>query len=150
MKQGIGFSQTITIISIFIFLTFAFLSASLSYYKAFKVNNVISSSIEKYEGYNSLSVDEITFKLESLGYRLGTTKCKDRRKYLSHADHKLASYSAETSSDKMHDYCVYKYPDKDGYFTYGIVTYIYVELPFGVKIKLPVYSETDAIFNFSA
>ncbi len=140
MKQGISFSQTIAIMSVFILMVFALLSATLSYYKAFKINNAIASIVEKYEGYNDLSIREITQKLSSMGYKLGTVGCKKTFSKKS---------TPVDSSDKQHAYCIYQYGKKDGYFSYGIETYIFVELPFGVHFKLPVYSETEPIFMFS-
>lgn len=140
MRQSIGFTQTIGYMSVFILMTFALLSATLSYYAAYKVNNYIASIVEKYEGYNDLSINEITQKLSSMGYRLGTVDCKK-------------SFSKKgtpvDSSDKQHAYCIYKYGKKDGYFSYGIETFIFVDLPLGVRFKLPVYSETEPIFMFS-
>ena len=140
MKQGISFLFTFAIMSVFILMVFALLSATLSYYKAFKINNSIASIVEKYEGYNDLSINEITQKLSSLGYRLGTVGC----------DKKFSKKATPVdSSDKQHAYCIYKHEKKNGYFSYGIETYIFVELPFGVHFKLPVYSETEPIFVFS-
>ncbi len=140
MRQSIGFTQTIAIMSVFILMVFALLTASLSYYKAFKINSYISSIVEKYEGYNDLSIQEITQKLSSLGYRMGTVDCKQTfSKKSTPVDRK----------EKQHAYCIYEYGSKNGYFTYGIVTYIFVELPFGVHFKLPVYSETEPIFIFN-
>jgi hypothetical protein len=146
MKQGIGFSQTISIMSIFIVITFALLSATLSYYKAFKVNSYIAQIVQKYEGYNSLSEKEIITTLSSLGYRYGSVKCPDD--YLSKGGELVSEVS---SGGKQHAYCLYTYEKKakNGYFKYGILTYIFVDLPLGFKFKLPVYSETESIYIFN-
>ena len=61
MKESIGGTASLNIALAFISIVFAFLAAALSYYKAFKVNNIISNAIEKYEGFNELSINEMCF-----------------------------------------------------------------------------------------
>ena len=68
MKQGIGEIATLNIIIIFIVIVFGLLSATISYYKAFKVNTRILDIIEKYEGYNEFSRSEIERSLDTIGY----------------------------------------------------------------------------------
>lgn len=150
MRQGIGSVFIYNIIIVFIVITFGFLSATLSYMKAYKVNGRIANALEKYEGYNALSSGEINNTLSSLGYRLGIKKCETK----THNGH---IYSSEERSDKSHLYCVYEYNNKansdfhDGYFTYGITTYIFFDIPIiGGTFKIPVYSETESIFKFSS
>lgn len=144
MKQGIGLTYTLNFVIIFIVITFAFLFGIMSYYKAFKVNSRISNAIENHEGYNVLSVDEINNILGTLGYRTGAVTCPDR-------EYKGTMYSAEIGID--YAICVYEYPvnSETGYFRYGIVTYIYLDIPIiGQTLKLPVYSETEKIYKFNA
>lgn len=143
MKQGIGLTYTLNFVIIFIVITFAFLFGIMSYYKAFKVNSRISNAIENHEGYNSLSVTEINNVLGSLGYTKGAVTCPDRK-------YKGRTYSAKSGVD--YAICVYEYPvnPETGYFRYGIVTYIYLDIPIiGQTLKLPVYSETEKIYKFS-
>lgn len=152
MRQSVGTVTILNIIIVFIVLTFGFLSATLSYTKAFKVNSKIASSIEKFEGYNSLSDEEIMHNLQTIGYKTavdGAFSCPRRVHY---SNGKLNTYTAVSGKgSKSHHYCLYEYDKKDGYFTYGIVTYIFMEVPLiGGYFKVPVYSETDAIFEFSA
>ena len=152
MKSGVGSVVLYNIIIVFIVLTFGFLMATISYVKAFKVNSKISSVIEKYEGYNELSDREILLNLQTIGYQIaptGTYNCPSR---LHFHNGRLKSYNAISSEGyKNHRYCLYKYDNKDGYFTYGIITYVFMDIPLiGGKFRLPVYSETDAIFEFSA
>lgn len=138
MKQSIGFTQSLSIIIIFILIVFALLSATLSYYKAFKINSNIASIIQKYEGYNSLSEDEIINRLTSMGYRFGTVDCPKKK-----------GKDDENNSHRKHAYCLYRQDAKNGYYRYGIMTYIFIELPLGYKFKLPVYSETEPIYMFN-
>jgi hypothetical protein len=148
MRQGIGSIALYNIIIVFIVITFGFLMATLSYVKAFKVNGRIASIIEKYEGYNSLAEKEITTDLNTIGYQKGSVKCPTKMARL------LKRGTLKNAVNfKSHVYCIYEYPssNNDGYFNYGIVTYIYVDIPIiGGKFKLPIYSETESIFNFSA
>lgn len=134
MKQGMGFSVTINIMAVFIVVTFAFLVASLNYYKAYRVNNAISDSIEKYEGLNDLAKDEITRKLTSLGYVNGTKKCKDGN-----------------LNDTVFNYCVY--PEKNentGKYKYKVVTYLNFNIPvINQTLNIPVRTYTKAIYQFN-
>ena len=76
MKEAIGSVPLYNFIIIFIVVTFAFLSATLSYMKAFKVNSNIAKQLERYEGYNTISVKEINDLLGTIGYRsTGAVKC---------------------------------------------------------------------------
>lgn len=144
MKQAIGSIPMYNIIIIFIVITFGFLSATLSYMKAFKVNGRIAKALENHEGYNILSNEEITNTLTSLGYRFAdpsTLDCpeKDGKQPLGAID------------GKQHYYCLYEnsYYGETKYFNYGIISYIFVDLPLGIEFKIPVYSETEEIFHFS-
>lgn len=140
MKQGIGFTATINIIMIFIVVTFAFLAATLSYYKAYKVNNAISDSIEKYEGYNSLAKKEISKKLESLGYHQGTSNCKVN-----------TTNEIESRNDSVYDYCIeYQGRDNNNYYKYKITTYLVIDIPVGnLFLKIPIKSTTENIYYFN-
>ncbi len=150
MREGVGGIALYNIIIVFIVLTFGFLSATLSYVKAFRVNNKIAHSIEKYEGYNSLSESDITRQLTTYGYKVSYNfSCPS---HVHFQNGSFGTYQPEVSlGNKNHRYCVYKYPTVDGYFNYGIITYISLEIPIiGGNFYVPVYSETDSIFNFSA
>ena len=119
MKRSIGTTFMLNFIIVFIVVTFAFLSATLSYMKAFKVNTRIANAIEKYEGYNSLAIEEIERK------------------------------GVEAINSSKFNYCVYDYGiDKNNYRKYGIITYINLDLPIVGNIKIKVYSETEKMYNY--
>ena len=144
MKQSIGLTYTLNFVIIFIVITFAFLFGIMSYYKAFKVNSRISNAIENHEGYNTLSSGEIDKVLGTLGYRAEKVNCPART-------YKNQVYNSVSTND--YAICVYEYlpVNSSGYFRYGIVTYIYLDIPIiGKTLKLPVYSETEKIYKFSA
>lgn len=156
MREGIGSVFLYNIIIIFIVITFGFLSATLSYMKAFKVNGRIANALEKFEGYNWLSDREIAQTLTSLGYRIGEIECPSRKHngYTYDAMEYYDEEKKEKAIYKKHKFCLYEYMQgddfKNGYFSYGILTYIYMDIPIiGGTFKLPVYSETESIFKFS-
>lgn len=137
MKQSVGTTFMLNFIIVFIVVTFAFLSATLSYMKAFKVNTKIANAIEKYEGYNSLAIGEINSKLDTLGYLKGKASCPKKN-------------GVDASiNDGNFNYCVYDYGiDKNNYRKYGIITYINLDLPIVGNIKIKVYSETEKMYNY--
>jgi hypothetical protein len=142
MRQAIGSVPLYNIIIVFIVITFGFLSATLSYVKAFKVNSNIAKQLERYEGYNSLSEEEINNILSTLGYRvLGSdTKSCPTKKIGNVIENKNDNYNI----------CIYESSLKNGYFNYGILTYIYMDIPIiGGTFKIPVYTESERIFKFS-
>lgn len=148
MKQAIGSIPMYNIIIVFIVITFAFLSAILSYMKAFRVNGRIAKALENYEGYNTLSDQEITNTLSSIGYRIATPNSFE-------CPVKNNQTAVAALSQKNHYYCIYEYVYKNSngvdtkYFNYGVLTYIFVDLPLGFDFKIPIYSETEKIFNFT-
>ena len=139
MKEAIGSIPLYNFIIIFIVITFGFLSATLSYMKAFKVNSNIAKQLERYEGYNNNSKTEINNILSTIGYRkAGTVTCPKK--------------SGITGVNLNTDYpiCIYESkPNENNYFHYGILTYIYVDIPLlGGTFKIPVYSESEKIYKF--
>ena len=156
MREGIGSVVLYNMIIIFIFIVFAILASALTYYRAFKVNNMILYSIDKFEGYNDKAITEINQYLETLGYTRNT-------------DHSICSErdgmkALEGSTDPYY-YCVYYYSDDTGgndfgqrtddgesqsrYYNYSVVTYIYVDLPLVNNFKIPVHTKGERIYNFS-
>ena len=150
MKQSIGHIPIYVIVALFLVITFGFLAATLTYMKAFKVNGRIAKALENFEGYNSLSNAEIKNVLGTLGYRIGTPSQDECKK------HGRNGNGAIIETDGYY-YCLYELPfysngkNKSRYFNYGIVTYIFMDIPIvGGTFKVPVYSETEKIFKFSA
>ncbi len=156
MREGIGSIFLYNIIILFIIIVFGLLSATISYYKAFKVNERMLYMIDKFEGYNSKSEEEIQNFLTSIGYTYSPTgqnscpKTKDGGVLL-------------TSRSAKHLYCVYYFSDDRGsqelnryngddepiYYNYAITSYIYVDLPIVNAFKLPVFTKGERIYNFS-
>lgn len=133
MRQSLGMSQQLNIIIIFILVVFALLAASLSYYKAFRVNNVIVDSIEKYEGYNDFAKKKINNDLGGIGYQKLNSNCGENN-----------------LSENGSGYCVYlnesvKNKNNVKSYSYKVTTYMYIDLPLMNLIRIPVNSSTMQI-----
>ena len=142
MREGIGSTMLYNIVIVFMSIIFALILGTIVYYKAFKVNKVIISSLEKYEGYNSLSIKEIDLNLSSIGYpsrKTGNCPAKN-------------GVSASTPISKNYRYCIYYY-NNDGsshYYSYGVISYITFEFPFfpSSYFSFPIYTKSDRIYRF--
>lgn len=159
MRESIGTTFMLNFIVIFLVFVFAFLAATLSYYRAYRVNNAIIHSIEKFEGYNAKSKKDIIDKLNTLGYETHDIKCTDtfKSKSANFGDSEGVLLSSDSDG-----YCVYLYfndnaaPTEDGkksttdiYYTIGVATYMRINFPvIGQLIKLPIYSKTYNIYYF--
>lgn len=140
MREGIGSVFIYNIIIVFILVVFAFLGGTMSYAKAFKVNTLIADSIEKYEGFNTPAKSEIETNLATVGYQ-GVDKptCPNRD-----------GIAAMSSGSGRYRYCVYQYDEGTNYNSYGVVTYIIIDIPIiSDTIAVPIYSKTDVIYNFN-
>ncbi|HHW69458.1 MAG TPA: hypothetical protein GX747_03890 [Tenericutes bacterium] len=140
MRESIGGAFTLNFIAIFIILVFALLAGTLSYTKAFRVNSKIANAIEKYEGYNLLAKEEIDSVLTNYGYLSGKGKSCSTKK---------SGGTLVTLPDQNYEYCIY-YNDEGGrYYSYGVVTYMIIELPvISGAIKIPIFSKTNRIYRF--
>lgn len=144
MKESIGSTASLNIIFTFLAIIFAFLAGTLSYYKAYKVNNIIVNSIEKFEGFNSLSISEINLKLSSLGYQRLSGNCDDNVTY------KKLNYDLDSDDNRNVDgICVYINENNDTHSDqYLVVTYMSINLPIiGDFLKLPVRTVTSPIYR---
>ncbi len=143
MSSPIGHTFLYNIIIIFILIVFAFISATLSYYKTFKINNSIVFLIEEFEGYNHLSLRDINLRLSSIGYKLqDDNDCAPTYNNMT-----LVAYD-----DEQFEYCVYvdkTNPIGREYFQYGVLTYMQIDLPLVDLLKLPVFTRTNRIYKFT-
>ncbi len=156
MRESIGSVFLYNIIILFVIIVFGLLSATISYYKAFKVNERILYSLDKFEGYNQFSEAEIEDYLVSIGYTYspdGQADCPKEKD----------GGTLIMSNSAKHLYCVYYFSDDRGsqeegrlngdrepiYYNYALTSYIYVDLPIVGAFKLPVYTKGERIYNFS-
>lgn len=153
MSGPIGHTFMYNIIILFIIIVFAFLMGTVSYYKAFKVNNRIVHAIEKFEGYNvckdETSVDcakgEIEQVLRTFGYRV-----KEEGKACPET-YKKGQYKL-VSLKENYNYCIYissADPKSGTYYSYGVLTYMNLDLPVVSAIDIPVFTRTNQIYKFT-
>lgn len=150
MKESIGYTVTLNLIIIFIVVVFAFLSATLIYFKSNKVGNVIANSIEKYEGYNSYSINEIGMQMSSLGYSSSSIEnsCNKKQTINGGAGVTCNLVNNENAKGK-NGYCVYFCQEGD-YYYYRIRTNMMFNLPIiNNLLNIPVYSNTNRLYDFS-
>ena len=142
MREGIGSTMLYNIVIVFMSIIFALILGTIVYYKAFKVNKVIISSLEKYEGYNVLAKKEIELDLKSIGYPSRETgDCPSKN-----------GVKASEPISKEYRYCIYYY-DNDGsneYYSYGVISYITFDFPFieSSFFTFPIYTRSDRIYRF--
>lgn len=140
MKESISSTFLYNIIIIFIVIVFAILAATLTYYKAFKVNTRIINSIEKFEGYNDLAISEINNTLTTVGYMTKENhKCPDEK-----------NDGILQPEDNNFRYCVYYFSDGDRNYSYGVITYITIDIPVvNLFLQIPIYTKSNLIFKFN-
>ena len=137
MSGPVGHTFIYNIVILFVIIVFAFISGTLSYYKAFKVNNRIVKALEKYEGYNLYSKDEIDRVLGNLGYSVEDANCKQTYNGMILID----------SFNENYRYCVYRYETSKGDY-YGVTVFIHFDLPLiGGFLEFPLYGETRILFD---
>ncbi len=144
MKESVGYTVTLNIVIVFIVIVFAFLAATLVYFKSNKVSNIITETIEKYEGYNSYAKSEITQKLKSIGYN---------KKKLNSCGYISGCTLQYHGND---GYCVYlcdeiqRNNDKcEVYYYYRIKTNMLLNVPIINRLlEIPIYSNTNRLYNF--
>ena len=139
MKQSVGYSVTLNIVIVFIVIIFTFLSATLIYYKSNKVSNIITETIEKYEGYNEYSRAEISQRLTALGYN------KNKLRNCGTIDGCELQYHGDDG------YCVNTCDDTERpcYYYYRIKTNMLVNVPIvNDFLELPIYANTVSLFDF--
>ena len=144
MRESIGSAQLYNIIIVFFFIVVAFLFATISYARAFRVNTIIVNTIEKYEGYNQLAWNTIEKHLTTLAYNVpSNTMCPVRD----------GLQSLTTISNWK--YCVYRESNTFAfdditltYDQYTIITYISFDFPVvRDQIQIPVIGKTTQIYR---
>ena len=147
MKESVGYSVTLNIVITFIIIVFAFLSAVLIYFKSNKTSNVITETIEKYEGYNGLAKTEINSKLASIGYNRKRINCRNNISSCTLQD----EYATGEERAGAQGYCVYLCtdPGDPGYYYYKIRTNMMLNVPIiNNLLDVPIFSNTNRLYDF--
>lgn len=148
MKESVGYTVTLNIMIVFITIVVAFLCAALIYFKSNKVSNVVTSAIEKYEGYNEASIKEIGLNLSSLGYSSHSINCDSTVTDKSASGGKCSLLSTASNPAGSKGYCVYKCIDGE-YNYYKIRTNMMLNIPIIHDIlDIPIYSNTNRLYDF--
>lgn len=157
MKQSISSTFLYNIIIIFIILVFAVLAATLSYFKAFKVNSRIINALEKYEGYNHLSKAEIDQTLSTIGYQVGNSEnCQPTRDKGAGILKQGLNFPTNPTNENF-NYCIYLYKNdvptnyggRNTYYSYEVVSYITFDFPIINQFKVPIHNRSARIFKFN-
>lgn len=143
MKESIASTYLYTVIIIFLLIVFGFAGALITYQKAYKVNSKIVIAIEKAEGYNDSSMEEINRTLGSIGYRGNDNNFCPQR-----SDGVLVT---DVNNTPNYKYCVYQTKNaikEDPYDQYLVVTYIFLDFPIIDEFMISVKSKTAVIYHF--
>ena len=150
MKESVGYTVTLNIVITFIIIVFAFLSAALIYFKSNKVSNVITETIQKYEGYNTLAQNEIEMKLSSIGYNRKSVNCK---KYYNRIGENERTNCSDSLSTGVDGYCIFvcdELYNGEPYYYYKISTNLMLNIPIiNDLLDVPIFSNTSRLYDFS-
>ena len=148
MKKVIGETYVYNLVIIFLLIMLGFLMASYSYSKAYRVSKSILKIIENYSGYagtDSVTQTAIDQYLIGIGYNRSAVNCPIED------DSSGKKKEADWAISGICIYEIDKTKDADGknlYVTYGVVSYMRIDLPLIELISIPIYGETEKIYVF--
>ena len=152
MKESIGYTVSLNIMIVFITIVVAFLCAALIYFKSNKASNIITGSIEKYEGYNIEAKNEIIMQLSSLGYGSHSINCETT------VTDDNAVRDCDLIETGQNGYCIYICYEENNfsgttykgeYYYYKIRTNMMLNVPIiNDFLDIPIYSNTNRLYNF--
>lgn len=162
MKEAMGNSVITMIVITFMAILILLLASSSSYSKAAKVRNRIIEMIENNQGYGvngngikdiSLLREEIDSELSKYGYRINTSytnNCpsKDGLDPNTGAATEIYDINSSLGLNNKYQYCVYEYRTNKGVY-YGVLTYMYFDIPLVENIKLGIYGESKTLYDLS-
>ena len=136
------------------------LTATIHYYKAYKVNSYILDIIRDNSGYNLNSLQKIDDVLGSLGYSNydSQTSCPRR----GDGTTPVNVIASEVGGNTNYLYCIYYYPNENSkkeiddknsdnrplYYSYGVTTFISADLPIIGQFRIPVFTKGARIYRF--
>lgn len=162
MRESIGSTFLYNIIFIFIIIVMGILTATLNYYKAYKVNNYILNIIRDNSGYNANAVTRINDILSSYGYSEGGNNAQNRCPRRGNGRVPTMITAQKVKANTNYFYCVYYYPDETKknsndvnadnrplYYAYGVTTFISIDLPIAGQFRIPVFTKGNRIYRFN-
>lgn len=139
MREALGNTFIINIVITIVVILIAVVISSLSYTKAFKVKNMIVSTIESNNGFTEAARKEIDANLKTMGYRIN-------KNGIQTCDMSDMGDKSLTNSNSYR-YCVIEKTTSKGYY-YRVTSYMYFDLPvIGNKMEFPVHGETKTFYN---
>ncbi len=148
MRTSIGGTAVMYIFIVFFILMSFLLTGTVIYYKGYKINSQLANSLEKFEGYNSFSAEDMDRIFKNLGYRVkSNTKCLNNEGGSCLAENSKHEFSLTCSRSNKNEGD--NYVGGNYYITYKIKTYIYIDLPFNISMKIPITSKTNPIYQFT-
>lgn len=144
MRQALGNAFIMNIVIAIVIVIILMVISSLSYTKAFKVKNMIISSIEENNGFNNKAVEEIDANLAKMGYRIN----KNGIQSCDTSD--LPNKCTAVNNSASYRYCIYQCETSKGNY-YRVTSYMYFDIPIiGNKMEFPVYGETKTFYGAGA
>ncbi len=162
MKESISYSFLLNTIILFIFVCSSIIAGIFSYYRAFRANTIIVNEIEKYEGFNCLSLDSISKKLSGISYSVPfNVQCKSnyggpcKTDNETNGNYAVVSYNLDFNDDEYYAYNdIMDASATDSVwitkkYQYGVYTYMYIDLPVVSQIvRIPFFSKTKQMYDF--
>ena len=159
MKESISYAFLLNIIILFVVVCFAIVMGIFSYNRAFRANTIISQTIEKYEGYNCASKEEIALKLDNISYNTPfRVSCNNKETPCEvdpNSTYAVISYNLDINGNKyagnnlMSSTVDTQSSQQTRTYQYGIYTYMYFDIPVISKLaKIPFFSKTDIMYEF--
>lgn len=144
MKDAFGGILNIVIVAVFLVIVSGILGMTVNYTKAFKMKNVVISSIEKYEGYgcftgdsDSACLSSIEEGAKSIGYHPVDVNCPSSQGFKRPAGNRYFCYKRNNSSN--------------GNLYYTVTTQVDIDIPIINKIMglsfFQVHGDTRIIQN---
>lgn len=148
MRTSLGGTAIMYIFIVFFILMAFLLTGTVIYYKGYKINSQIANSLEKFEGYNQFSAEDMDRVFKNLGYRYkNNSEClngMDGSCLAENGKHEFSLTCSRTEKNKDDNWEGNNY-----YITYKIKTYIYIDLPLNISMKIPITSRTNPIYQFT-
>lgn len=152
MRQALGNAFIMNIVITIVIVIILMVISSLSYTKAYKVKNMIISTIEENNGFTNKAREQIDANLDKMGYRInknGIQNCTDAQD--SQTESSSALYNCRPVNNyASYRYCIYECKTSKGNY-YRATSYMYFDIPvIGDKLEFPVHGETKTFYGAGA
>lgn len=147
MREALGNAFVMNIVIVIVVILIGVVVSSLAYTKAYKVKNMIISSIEENDGWNENTRSEVDDNLRTIGYKLnrnGVQNCVDP------TGTDPASRCTLSAIGSDYHYCVYTCNTNKGNY-YRVTSYMYFDIPvIGNMLEFPVNGESKTFYDMNS